>query len=213
MATGKSASPRPQYLFVYLLALHLAALAVITFIAYVSSTTRSDCNMSSASNSSSSTSTGIVETAQKCTLFEQISSFLQHNTSYIQALHTHLCQNIVMIALLLFKPFLTAMVWSALERRTLTLKNFRRNIDLVNSPGLLYLVNYVEKRPPTLSFPVIFVVVITILSQLSTFAVSPIYRPHRGPYSTNAIIVNGGGVDSAMLAFFDSFNTPTPKGV
>jgi hypothetical protein len=105
------------------------------------------------------------------------------------------------------------MVWSALERRTLTLKNFRRNIDLVNSPGLLYLVNYVEKRPPALSFPVIFVVVITILSQLSTFAVSPIYRPHRGPYSTNAIIVNGGGVDSAMLAFFDSFNTPTPKGV
>ena len=207
MATGKS--PGPQPLFIYLLLLHLVALAVITFIAYVASSTRSDCNVSS----SSSSTTGIVDTAQKCTLFERISSFLRHNASYIQAIHTHLSQNIVMMALIIYKPFLTAMVWSALASRTLTLENFRRNIDLVHSPGLGYLANYIKKHPPALSFPVIFVVTISILSQLSTFAVSPVYRPHQGPYSTNATIVNGGGIDSTMPTFFDSFDAATPKGV
>ena len=208
MATGKS--PRPHPLFVYLLLLHLAALAVVTFIAYIASITRSGCNVSS--NSSSST-TGIVDTTQKCTLFERISSFLQHNASYIQAIHTHLSQNIVMIALLVFRPFLMAMVWSALVSRTLTLKNFRRNIDLVNSPGLGYLTNYIEKHPPPWSFPVIFVITISILSQLSTFAVSPVYRPHYGPYSTDVVIVNGGGIDSTIPTVFDSYDAATPKGV
>ena len=106
-----------------------------------------------------------------------------------------------------------AMVWSALASSTLTLKNFRRNIDLVNSPGLGYLANYIEKHPPALSFPVIFVITISILSQLSAFAVSPVYRPHQGPHSTNAIIVNGGGIDSTIPTFFNSFVAATPKGV
>jgi hypothetical protein len=52
-----------------------------------------------------------------------------------------------------------------------------------------------------------------MLSQISTFAVSPIYRPHLGPYSTNAIVVNGGGVDSTMTTYFDPFSAATPKGV
>ena len=106
-----------------------------------------------------------------------------------------------------------AMVWSALVSRTLTLKNFRRNIDLVNSPGLGYLTNYIEKHPPPWSFPVIFVITISILSQLSTFAVSPVYRPHYGPYSTDVVIVNGGGIDSTIPTVFDSYDAATPKGV
>jgi hypothetical protein len=131
----------------------------------------------------------------------------------MQAIHAHLSQNIVTLALLVCKPSLMAMVWSALVSRTLTLQNFQRSIGLANSPGFTYLTNYIKKHPPPLSFPVIFVIVISMLSQISTFAVSPIYRPHLGPYSTNAIVVNGGGVDSTMTTYFDPFSAATPKGV
>src|SRR6267154_2860924 len=117
------ASRKLQLFLVYLLVLHLAALALITFIVYVASSTKSNCNLSI---------TGIV-TASKCTIFERISSFIYNRQSYIQSIHTHVCQNIVTLALFVFTPSVLGMVWSGLMGGTLTVKNFRRNIDLVNS--------------------------------------------------------------------------------
>jgi hypothetical protein len=178
-------------------ALWLAVLlsAVITSMALVASSTRADCGM--ILNSTLSIGSGT------CTFGERISTLVYKQSSYIQSTHIIIVQSIATLALIIFKPSLSAMTWSTLERSeslttetpvpTMKMDALQNGVDLSNSPGLMPAVLYVHASR-TISHPIFQVILISILSLISPLALSPVYQPHKGPYSVTTNIVIGGGV-------------------
>jgi hypothetical protein len=183
------------------LCLTLIMLAVITSLALIASSTRSDCNSPIANIS-------IISNA--CTRKENISATVHHHSSYFQSAHIFLIHTVITLSLFVFKPSLLAMTWSALESSsqsntgpTMEMSAFNHGVNLINSPGLFQSVLYTYAfRFPSLH--VSSVLIVSLLSLISPFAVSIVYRPHQGPFNVTASIVNGGGVGPTPSPSFSS---------
>ena len=177
----------------------LAALALITFAAFVASSTRSDCDSSSIGNA----------TLTPCTFRENLSATVYHHATYFQSTHIIIVHAIATFSLIVFKPSLLAMAWSALQSSSLsntgvkgfTISAFQYGADLANSPALVPSLRY-AKASHSLKPHVAFVLIVSGLSLLSAIAVSPIYQPHTGPFNIIASIVNGGGVGPSISSTF-----------
>jgi len=192
----------------------LVALVLITSMASVAWSTRSDCD------SFDAPITNI--TSNSCTHLEIHSARIHHYASYFQSAHIIIIGAIASLSLIVFKPSLWAMTWSALESSalssargeelTMTMSAFQSGVDLANSPNLIPSLVYAWKSgSPT--FRVAFVLVVSVLSLLSPIAASAIYRPHTGPFQVKgASILNGGGVGPAISITFNS-NNVVPGGV
>jgi hypothetical protein len=201
--------------FIVVLWLSLGTLALITFMAFVASSTRSDCDFFGTST------INIAVTLNACTPRESLSATVYHHAAYFQSAHITIIQAIAASSLIVFKPSLLAMAWSAMaspalssagvQGLTMSLSVFQSVVDLVNSPALIPSVLY-TKASHSLTPPVAFVLVVSVLSLLSPIAVSPIYRSHTGPFDVAASIMNGGGVGPSISFTFNS-NDPVPGGV
>ncbi len=189
---------------VAILWLAVILLGVITEIAYVASSTRADCGKINRSTSMSL----IINffRSDTCTIKERISTLVHGQSSYFQSAHIIIVHAIAAIALILFKPSLSAMIWSTLERSgslmtetpvpTMTIRALEDGVQLTNSPGFWPAILYVVasrtiNHPMT---PIFLVILISILSLISPLALSPVYRPRQGPHSITANISIGGGV-------------------
>jgi hypothetical protein len=138
-----------------------------------------------------------------CTLQENISASVHHHTSYFQSAHIIIVQGIAACALLVSKPSLWDMTWSALEGSASTgtvpvvlmmkAAALQDIVELTNSPGIFPAVLY-TKSLCSLSHPIILVILIGMLSLLSLIVLLPIYQSHNGPYSITATLVVGGGI-------------------
>lgn len=182
----------------------IVALACITSMAQIAASTRSDCDVIPASNGS------IVEVVRDCTFREQISSTVYHHTSYFQSAHIIIIRAVATLSLIVLRPSLTAMVWSALESSAnngaqglnMKMSALQSGVDVVNLPnfvpGLIYAWD-----SGSVSLRIAFVLVIGILSPLSPLAVSPIYRSHIGPFGVQASVNNGGGVGPNIARSLD----------
>src|SRR6266566_1419634 len=98
---------------VAILWLAVILLGVITEIAYVASSTRADCGKINRSTSMSL----IINffRSDTCTIKERISTLVHGQSSYFQSAHIIIVHAIAGVALTLFKPSLSAMIWSTLE--------------------------------------------------------------------------------------------------
>lgn len=196
------------YLQILALWSSLAALAVVTSLAAITSSTRSDCFTS---DTYSLNSTNITATSIACTNREHISTLVYHHSSYFQSAHIILIRVITTLSLLVFKPSLWAMAWAALDSSfnsvtgkggtKMSLSTFQKGVGLVDYPGLLPGVLYVYGSR-SVSPHVAFVVAVSLFSILSPVAVSPIYRSHLGPFEMLASVVNGGGVGPSVSPSF-----------
>lgn len=88
---------------------------------------------------------------------------------------------------------------------------FDSGINLINSPGLFQGIMY-TKASGSMPYRVACVLVVSLLSLLSPFALSTIYRPHQGPFDVAASIVNGGGVGPNPSLSFSSADV-VPIGI
>ncbi|KIM74826.1 hypothetical protein PILCRDRAFT_694774 [Piloderma croceum F 1598] len=184
--------------------LTLGMLAIITSMALVASSTRSDCD---------SPITNITITSNACTPRERLSATVYHHASYFQSTHIILIHAVATFSLIVFKPSLWAMAWSALESSsqsntgaqglTMKMSAFQSGVGLGNSPGLIPSVLY-TKASGSLMPHVAFVLVVSLLSLLSPIAVSTIYQSHQGAFNVSASIVNGGGVGPTLSPSFSS---------
>ncbi|KZP18341.1 hypothetical protein FIBSPDRAFT_933472 [Athelia psychrophila] len=202
-------------LFILALWLAMGILAIFTAIASLASSGRSDCtSFTAASNTSYSTIT--IAGGGHCTRMDDLADIVHIHSSYFQSAHIIIIRLIGTLALLVYKPSLTAMMWSALQTFTagvplLHVDAFQQAVGLSSSPALLPAALYV-KASRTLPFKVVFVLLVSILSLLSPLAVSPIYRPHAGPYLVDATLEAGGGVYHYIHPFY--FNGVwVPEGV
>jgi hypothetical protein len=180
-----------------IIALWLAVflLVALTSAALIASSARSDCGTHI--NTTMSLSMGT------CTLQENISASVHHHASYFQSTHIIIVQGIAACALLVSKPSLWDMTWSALEGSASTgtvpavpmmkAAALQDVVELTNSPGIFPAVLY-AKSSRSLSHPIILVILISVLSLLSPIALSPVYQSHNGPYSVTATLVVGGGI-------------------
>jgi hypothetical protein len=201
-----------------LLWLSLGSLAVITAMALVASSTRSDCTLVVPLIPSI---TNITVASTKCALKENISAVVYHHLSYFQSAHITFIRAIATFSLLVFQPSLLAMAWSALEssvRSTtgvqepaMKMSAFEHAFGLVNSPALIPSVLY-TKASRSVTPHVTFVLVVSVLSLLSPIAVSPVYRSHQGAYNVTASVVNGGGVGPTPSPSFN-FGDIVPGGI
>lgn len=188
----------------------LAALAFVTFAAFIASSTRSDCDSFVAN---------ITLASNPCTFRENLSAAVYHHTSYFQSAHIIIIHTIATFSLIVFKPSLSAMAWSVLQSSSLsnngvkglTMSAFQNGVDLANSPALVPSLLY-TKASHSLKPHAAFVVVVSVLSLFSAIAVSPIYRSHTGPFNIAASIVNGGGVGPSIASTFDGADI-IPGGV
>ena len=193
----------------------LGALALITFMAFVASSTRSDCHLFGTST------INITFTSNACTPRESLAAIVYHHAPYFQSAHIIIIHIIAAFSLIVFKPSLLAMVWSAMESSALSsaevqglamsMSAFQSSVDLVHSPALIPSVLY-AKASRSLTPHVAFVLVVSVLSLLSPIAVSPIYRSHTGPFDVAASIMNGGGVGPSISPTFNSANA-IPGGI
>ena len=208
--------PRVTFLELKIAALWitLGMLAVITSMALIASSTRSDCN------SPITTDTNIISPA--CTNRENISAAVHHHSSYFQSAHIFLIHTVATLSLLVFQPSLSAMAWSALEEAysnlnvrasgpKMEMSAFASGVNLINSPGLFQSIIY-TKASGSLPYPVASVLIVSLLSLLSPFALSIVYRPHQGPFDVAASIVNGGGVGPIPSSSFNG-NDLVPIGI
>ncbi|KZP17030.1 hypothetical protein FIBSPDRAFT_865366 [Athelia psychrophila] len=177
----------------------MVVLAILTVIASLASSGRANCNVfTTPSNSSYSTITIIG--GRNCTFVDDLAEIVYNHSSYFQSAHIVVIRLIGALTLLVYKPSLTTMVWSALQTFTgtagmplLRVDAFQEAVGLSSSPTLIPAALYV-KASRTLPFKVVFVLLVSILSLLSPLAISPIYRPHMGPYPVNGTLDVGGGV-------------------
>ena len=193
---------------VAILWLAVILLGVITEIAYVASSTRADCGKINRSTSMSL----IINffRSDTCTIKERISTLVHGQSSYFQSAHIIIVHAIAGVALTLFKPSLSAMIWSTLESSefrttgtpvpTMAMGALDNGVLLTNSPGFWPAILYVRasrsiNHPMT---PIFLVILISILSLISPLALSPVYRPRQGPYSIMANISIGGGVGTQV---------------
>jgi hypothetical protein len=206
-------TPRTFFILeIVVLWLTLGMLAVITSMALVASSTRSDCD---------SSITNITITSNACTAREKLSATVYHHASYFQSAHIILIQAVATFSLIVFKPSLWAMTWSALESSSqsnagaqglkMKMSAFQSGVDLVNSPGLIPSALY-TKASGSLMPRVAFVLVVSLLSLLSPIAVSTIYKSHQGAFNVTASIVNGGGIGPTPSPSF-SMNDVVPVGI
>ncbi|KZP18828.1 hypothetical protein FIBSPDRAFT_1026980 [Athelia psychrophila] len=211
-------SHRAIYAFMILaLWLAMAVLAILTAIASLASFGRSDCaSFDTPSNTSYSTIT--IQGGNNCTFVDDLADTVNRRSSYFQSTHTIIIRLIGTLTLLVYKPSLTAMMWSALKtfkgtngEPSLRVDAFQQAVGLSSSPALLPAALFV-KASRTLPFKVIFVLLVSALSLLSPLAISPIYRPHTGPYLIDATLEVGGGVDMATSTDYD-VDAYVPEGV
>ena len=201
-----------------LLWLSLGSLAVITAMALVASSTRSDCTLVVPLIPSI---TNITVASTTCALKENISAVVYHHLSYFQSAHITFIRAIATFSLLVFQPSLLAMAWSALESSVrsatgvqepaMKMSAFEHAFGLVNSPALIPSVLY-TKASRSVTPHVTFVLVVSVLSLLSPIAVSPVYRSHQGAYNVTANVVNGGGVGPTPSPSFN-FGDIVPGGI
>ncbi|KZP18861.1 hypothetical protein FIBSPDRAFT_956023 [Athelia psychrophila] len=173
--------------------LAMLVLAVLTYIAAIASSARSDC-----------------------ALFNALTPESYSNIA--PSVHIIVIRVIGTLSLLVFRPSLTAMVWSALQTFTgttgkpsLRLGAFQAGVGLSAFPDLISAALYTAESR-TLPLKVTFVLLVSILSLLSPLAVSPIYRPHVGPYPVDATLNVGGGVGPDCPSTYDTYNL-VPGGV
>ncbi|KZP20087.1 hypothetical protein FIBSPDRAFT_932514 [Athelia psychrophila] len=197
--------------------LTMLVLAVLTYIAAIASTARSDCALFNALTPESYSNITI-STGRECTRMNQLSSTVYKHSSYFQSVHIIVIRVIGTLSLLVFRPSLTAMVWSALQTFTgttgkpsLRLGAFQAGVGLSAFPDLISAALYTAESR-TLPLKVTFVLLVSILSLLSPLAVSPIYRPHVGPYPVDATLNVGGGVGPDCPSTYDTYNL-VPGGV
>ncbi|KZP18330.1 hypothetical protein FIBSPDRAFT_956316 [Athelia psychrophila] len=211
-------SHRTVYVF-FILALWftMVVLAIFTAIASIASYGRSNCAFLTA-NLNTSYSTITISRSTNCTFVDNLAETVDNHSSYFQSTHIIIIRFIGTLALLVYKPSLTAMMWSALQTfpgtagvPLLRVDAFQEAVGLSNSPALLPAVLYAQASR-TLPFKVAFVLLVSILSLLSPLAVSPIYRPHTGPYLVNATLEVGGGVDTSPNLDYNN-NVFIPEGV
>jgi hypothetical protein len=134
-------------------------------------------------------------------------------------MHIIIVQTIATLSLIVFKPSLLAMAWSALQSSSpsrtgleeLTMSAFQNVVDFANSPGLMPSLLHV-KASHSLKPHAAFVLVVSVLSLSSAIAVSPIYRSHTGPFNIVASIVNGGGIGTSISPTLNTGNV-IPGGV
>ena len=200
------AQAMPSIFVLQIVVLWLAVLLLggITSMALVASSTRADCD--TIRNSTLSIGSGT------CTLKEKVSTLVYKQSSYIQSAHIIIAQSIATLALIIFKPSLSAMTWSTLERSeslntgtsvpTMKMDAFQNGVDLANSPGLMPAVLYVHATR-TINHPIFQVILISVLSLISPLALSPVYQSHDGPYSVTTNIVTGGGVGTNISNTLD----------
>ncbi|PPQ65282.1 hypothetical protein CVT26_000242 [Gymnopilus dilepis] len=65
----------------------------------------------------------------------------------------------------------------------------------------------------TLPYPVLFVITLAILSRFAPLAISPIYKPHNGPYLVNASVAVGGGVGISVYSLSYDPDLVVPGGL
>ncbi|KZP18830.1 hypothetical protein FIBSPDRAFT_955998 [Athelia psychrophila] len=202
-------------LFILALWLAVVVLAIFTAITYIAFYGRLDCtSFTAASNTSYSTIT--IAGGANCTFQDNLAETVHKHSSYFQSAHIIIIRFIGTLALLVYRPSLTAMMWSALQTGPagvplLRVDAFQEAVGLSSSPALLPAALYV-KASRTLPFKVVFVLLVSILSLLSPLGVSPIYRPHTRPYPVNATLEVGGGVDTPTSPDYDN-NVYIPGGV
>ena len=192
--------PRSQFgLLIVALWSVMLALAFLTYIAATASVARSDCAVFQAL-APESYSNVTVNGGAACTFANSLSRTVYHHSSYFQSTHIIVIRLVGTLSLLALRPSLTAMIWSALQTFTATtraptlrLGAFQVGVGLAASPALIPAALYVRESR-TLSFNVLFVLAVSILSLLSPLAVSPIYRPHTGPHMANVTLDVGAGV-------------------
>ncbi|KZP18860.1 hypothetical protein FIBSPDRAFT_863436 [Athelia psychrophila] len=211
-------SHRAAYgLLVFALWLVIVVLAILTGMASLASSGRSDCKSFTAPSNSSYSIITIVG-GGNCTFADKVADAVYHHSSYFQSAHIIIIRVIGALTLLVYKPSLTAMMWSALQTFAdtsgvpmLRVDAFQEAVELSNSPALLPAALYV-KASRTLPFKVIYVLLVSILSLISPLAVSPIYQPHTGPYHVNATMNVGGGVGPIASVTYD-VGAPVPGGL
>ncbi|KZP18834.1 hypothetical protein FIBSPDRAFT_933231 [Athelia psychrophila] len=195
-------------LFIVALWLAMVVLAIFTAIASRASHGRLHCaSFAAASNTSYATIT--IVGGSHCTRMDDLADIVHNHSSYFQSSHIIIIRFIGTLTLLVYRPSLTAMMWSALQTfegksgvPLLRVDAFQEAVGLSSSPALLPAALYV-RASRTLPFKVVFVLLVSILSLLSPLAISPIYRPHMGPYLVNAILYAGGGVGVPTSKTFD----------
>ncbi len=184
----------------------LIPLAVLTAIAYIASSTRADCGITLSSTSIRSIIEFFRSDGVACRPKEKLSALVNDQSSYFQSTHIIIVQFIATITLILFEPYLSAMIWSILERSesptptTMTMDALDNGIQFTNSPGFWSTFSYVLASGPIHHpwTPIFLVILISTLSQISPLALSPVYRPHIGPYPYTKHITNGGGVGTLV---------------
>ncbi|KZP26186.1 hypothetical protein FIBSPDRAFT_887554 [Athelia psychrophila] len=205
--------------FLLILALWLAmvVLAIFTALASVASSGRSDCALFAAPSNNSFSAITILG-GNNCTFQDHLAGTVSRRASYIQSTHIIIIRLIGTLILLVYKPSLTAMMWSALQKvsgtsgePSLRVDAFQQAVGLSSAPALLPAALY-AKASRTLPFNVLFVLLVSILSLLSPLAISPIYQPHMGPYLVDATLDVGGGVGMATPPDYDG-NAYIPEGV
>lgn len=127
------------------------------------------------------------------------------------------------LSLLVFRPSLTALIWSTLERSrfpnakavhrpAMRLGTFQSGAGLANSPALITAVLYAwASRSATPH--IIFVVVVSMLSLLSPLAVSPVYKSHQGPYTVMTSIRTGGSMGHFISPSLNILGDPVSLSV
>lgn len=194
---------RKFYFDLLFLCLAIAALGVVTSMAYITSQTRSDCNPPN-----NSTSSVNYATVMDCTSLERLSSAVYHHRSYLQSLHIVLLGEVATLTLSVFQPALWSMVWSALDpprslRSThggpvpsMKLAALQSGVELASTPSLINSGLYIKASGWKFrcQWEVTGVFLIAVFSLVSPIIVSPIYKSHTGPHPQWVTFPNGGGV-------------------
>ncbi|PPQ78557.1 hypothetical protein CVT26_005324 [Gymnopilus dilepis] len=211
---------RPTSFFLLLLALWVAifALAVITAIALIASTSCANCQ-SAFGNEDSVAHTGFYVTNEDAdTTLERISAFVYEHSSYFQSVHITLFQAVATCCLAISPPSLWAMIWSRLDysaetiRKPMTMTVLQDSINMAQSKSLASAFSYTISSG-SLARPVLFVILIAILSRGAPLAISPIYKPHEGPYLVNASVLVGGGTGISTYGLSYDLNDVIPGGL
>ncbi|KAF7982979.1 hypothetical protein HWV62_24576 [Athelia sp. TMB] len=187
-------------------------------IAATASYSRADCTLGANTLANSSYSNVTIVNGNQCSMGDNLSSTVYRHSSYFQSIHIIIIRSIGTLSLLVFRPSLTAMIWSALQtfkspfkRPALRLDAFQAGVGLSGAPALISAALYVTASR-TLPLKVIFVLIVSILSLLSPLAVSPVYKPHTGPFHVNTTLYSGGGVGPAASPSYDG-DTVVPGGI
>lgn len=195
----------------------VAGLAIISAIALIAANNRADCV------SSPLPPTVIAASNISCTSQDAISATVHRYASYLQSTHIFLIHAIATLAMLVFKPALWEMAWNSLHSSflsgsaggpgmTMKLSALQSGMGLISSPGLIPSIIY-AKDTSSIAPTVAFVMGVGILSAVSPFAVSPIYKPHTGPFKMTASVVNGGGVGPTISPSLNVTADPAAGGV